>query len=269
MAKDDSDTSQLRFENGRLVEDSDESESDEAKHQRDPVEPNAESGFLVEAKSGALEVNDELVDAVKTYGRKLKFGSHNHAEMYASQLSVADGSLRVQTAPKNDPSDVDAYFLADHNPSIKEPADIDDETWTFDVGANLYGALGESILLGSPKPHALVYFVRQDLDVDEDDLERGLNVDVSRCRLLSPESLDGSGGWTPDCVVEVSDGGNGELLERYYCEIKTGGASFERSQVEAMEALASDERVLKIRVIIENLPDQYSLRIHEIDSPAD
>ncbi|NHN60471.1 MULTISPECIES: hypothetical protein [Halorussus] len=56
------------------------------------------------------------------------------------------------------------------------------------------------------------------------------------------------------------------MLERYYCEIKTGNASFERSQVDAVKALARKERVLKIRVIIENLPDQYSLRIHEVES---
>lgn len=140
------------------------------------------------------------------------------------------------------------------------------DTWTFDVGENLYGTLGEEILLESPKPHALVYFVRQDLDVDEDDLEWGLNVDVTPGQMLSVNSSDGAERWTPDCIVEAKDGWDSELLERYYCEIKTGGASFERSQVEVMEALASDERVLKIRVIIEDLPDQYSLRIHEVES---
>ena len=31
----------------------------------------------------------------------------------------------------------------------------------------------------------------------------------------------------------------------------------------AMRTLAGDERVLKIRVLIDVLPDQYSLRIHE------
>lgn len=33
-----------------------------------------------------------------------------------------------------------------------------------------------------------------------------------------------------------------------------------------MAALARDERVLKIRAIIEDPPDQYSLRIHEVES---
>ncbi|WP_225336492.1 hypothetical protein [Halomicrobium urmianum] len=50
-------------------------------------------------------------------------------------------------------------------------------------------------------------------------------------------------------------------------QIKTGDASFERSQVDAMAALARDERVLKIRVTIEALPDQYSLRIRDVGPP--
>jgi hypothetical protein len=36
-----------------------------------------------------------------------------------------------------------------------------------------------------------------------------------------------------------------------------------------MEALARKERVLKIRVDIETLPDEYSLRIHEVEPQAE
>ncbi|WP_238593261.1 hypothetical protein [Natronobacterium lacisalsi] len=61
------------------------------------------------------------------------------------------------------------------------------------------------------------------------------------------------------------DGWNGDVLERYYCEIKTGNASFERSQMETMRELATEERVLKIRVLIDDVPDQYSLRIREVE----
>ena len=103
----------------------------------------------------------------------------------ARQLSASDGALRVQAAPANEPKDVDAYLLADHTPSIAEPAEIDSNTWTFDIGANLYGTLGEAILLHAPKPHALVYFIQQDLDIDENNLEWGLNVDVEPGTSLS------------------------------------------------------------------------------------
>lgn len=268
MNDEESDTFQLRFEDGNLTEQSSDCGISSTDCTATPVVPGKQTGFTVEAKSGALEVNDQLRDAVETHGRILKFGSRPLAEDYASQLSASDGSLRVQAAPENEPKDIDAYLLADHNPSIKEPAETDGDTWTFDVGANLYGALGEAILLESPKPHALIYFVRQDLHLDEKDLEWGLNVDFRRGQPLSVESSDGVKRWTPDCIVEAKDGWDGELLEQYYCEIKAGSASFERSQVEAMEALARDERVLKIRVIIDDLPDRYSLRIREVEPPA-
>lgn len=266
MNDEESDTFQLRFENGNLTEQSSDCGTSSTEHTAIPVIPGKQTGFSVEAKVGALEVNDQLRDAVETHSRILEFESRSLAEDYASQLSATDGSLRVQAVPKNEPKDIDAYLLADHNPSVKEPAETDGDTWTFDVGTNLYGALGEAILLESPKPHALIYFVRQDLNLDEDDLEWGLNVDVRRGQRLSIDSFDGVKRWIPDCIVEAKDGWGGELIEQYYCEIKTGGASFERSQIEAMEALARDERVLKIRAIIEDLPDQYSLRIHEVES---
>lgn len=267
MEDDEPDTSQLRFEDGALVEPSSEEENRDVDHVAAPIEPGNQTGFVVEAKPGALNVNETLVDDVEAHGRILNFGSRTHAESYARQLSAADGALRIQAAPANEPSDIDAYLLADHDPSIAEPAEIDGDAWTFDVGANLYGTLGEAILLHAPKPHALVYFVRQDLDIDEDDLEWGLHVDVDP---WSPLSVDRAGErrrWTPDCVIEVTDGWSGRTLERYYCEIKTGNASFERTQVDTMQELAREECVLKIRVDIGSLPDQYSVRIHEVEPP--
>jgi uncharacterized protein (UPF0548 family) len=50
----------------------------------------------------------------------------------------------------------------------------------------------------------------------------------------------------------------------YYCEIKTGNASFERSQVAVMKELAKQERVLKIWGDIDDLSEQYSLQIREV-----
>jgi hypothetical protein len=264
MVKGNSDTSQLRFENGELIE-----ETTDDRYTVDPVEPGDDTGYAVEVKPGALGVNSELRETVEHRGHTLEFGSRARAEDYARQLSATGGELKIQAAPANEPDEIDAYLLAGHSPSIKKPAAVDGDTWTFDVGANLYGSLGEAILLHSPKPHALVYFVRQDLELDEGKLEWGLNVEVAAAE---PQAIKHSGGpkrWTPDCVIEARDGWGGETLETYYCEIKTGDASFERSQVETMEALAREERVLKIRVDIENLPDEYSLRIHEVEPQAE
>ena len=156
--------------------------------------------------------------------------------------------------------------LADHTPAIKEPAEINGDTWTFDVGANLNLTLGEAILTATPKPHALIYFVKQDLNINDAAREQRLRVEVETdCTLVVPTSDDGTQHrWFPDCKIIARDGWNGPVQETYYCKIKTGNASFERSQLSAVLALADNERVLKIRVLIDELPDQYSLRIHEL-----
>lgn len=270
MNEDVSDTVQLRFEDGRLADPPTENDTTDG-YTVDPIAPGDRTGYVVEVRSGALATNSGLGEAVETHGRTLEFGSRSHAEDYAQQLAASGGSLRVQAAPDNDRRNVDAYLLADHDPSIGEPADVDGDTWTFDVGANLYGALGETVLLEPPNPHALEYFVRQDLNLDDDDrLERGLNVDIQSGGIIS---IDGDQDadpdrWIPDCEIVAADGWDGPVLARYYCEIKTGNASYQRSQIAAMEELAREERVLKIRVQIEELPERYSLRIREVEPPV-
>lgn len=197
----------------------------------------------------------------------LGFGSRSEAEEYARRLSSSSGSLRIQSVAPNDPRDLDAYLLAGHDPSIKEPAEVDGETLTFDVGANLYGALGEAVLLNAPRPHAIIHFVKRDLGLDNGGPAERLRVDVEAGSFVSlDDAVDGTRlNWVPDCVVFARNGWNGPVLEKYYCEIKTGNASFERSQAAAMERLAEEERVLKIRILIEELPERYSLRIQEVE----
>ena len=265
MSGDDPPTDQWRFEAGEVVEPPNEDASEPVKDQPDPVTPNEETGFTLAIKDDALAANVNVVDAVDTYGRTLEFESRTAAERYAAHLSSGASPLRVQSSAPNDPSDADAYLLADHNPSIMEPADIDGETWTFDVGANLYGSLGEAILLYSPKPHALYHFVREDLEAEE--MEHELHLTTRRNEYVPAEepTSDESGGWRPDCKLVAREGRAGQVLETYYCEIKTGNASFERSQSKTMQRLAEDKRVLKIRMLIDELPDQYSLRIHEVE----
>lgn len=232
-------------------------------------EPGAQTGFVVEVKDDALDVNEGLVEAVETHGRTLDFSSRADGERYASRLSASGGSVKIQAAPENEPREVDAYLLADHSPSITEPATIDGDTWTFDVGANLFGALGEAILLGSAKPHALHYFVRQDLDLEEDDVDGIWSIDVQPGSFVEFDEYEKiRKGWEPDCRVIARDRRRRSVLERYFCEIKTGNASFERSQIKAMERLAREERVLKIRMSIEELPERYSLRIDEVKPPG-
>jgi hypothetical protein len=261
MDSNESGTGQHEENLDRWIGDSSETESSSI----EVIEPDVETEFAVEVKSGALTANNRLREIVDQYGERLEFGSRHNAEKYAHQLSNSDGSVKIQAAPENDPSGIDAYLLADPDTSITEPATTNDEEMTFDVGANLYGELGETVLLGPSKPHALIHFVREDLDISKRELNHGLYVDIEVGILVAPVEVDLNGGWIPDCIVKAYDGRNGELMKKYFCEIKTGDASFERSQVEVMEALARTERVLKIRVNIEDLPDQYSIRINDVE----
>ncbi|WP_266083328.1 hypothetical protein [Haladaptatus caseinilyticus] len=106
------------------------------------------------------------------------------------------------------------------------------------------------------------------MEFDDGELEFGLALEIERGAPISVNHPNGEKRWTPDCIVRAKDGWDGRVLARYYCEIKTGNASFKRSQVVVMEELAVQERVLKIRVKIDELPEQYSLQINDI-KPAE
>jgi len=174
----DDEFDQLVFRDGRLVT-TDSKDAPSELRDPDPVTPNQETGFTVEIKPGALEVNEALADIQEEHGEILSFGSKSKAEAFAEQVSTAAGPLRIQAAAPNDPNDVDGYLLAQYDRSVKEPASTDDGTWTFDVGANLYGALGETVVTSGAKPPALEYFVKQDLGTDFDDLDFGLRISVN------------------------------------------------------------------------------------------
>lgn len=258
---DDESFQQLTFQGGDLVP-----ESEAPAWSQSPVEPNEEAGYWIEIKPGALEVNRDLVAVRDEHGDVLSFGSRAKAEAFASRVSAADGNVRVQAAAPNDPAEVDGYLLADHDPAITEPATVDGETLRFDVGPNHYGALGEALIKEGANSPALRHFVEEDLADREVTADVRIHV-TDGGFVQTSDSTQSFTGWMPDCRVEARDGWDGPVIETYYCEIKTGNASFERSQVEAMEAMAREERVLKVRVLIDDLPSQYGVRFSEV-SPA-
>lgn len=255
---------QATFVDGRMVKPTDSSVEGGERW----VRPRERGDFSLAVKSGAMDANSVVEEVCEQYGEELRFSSRETAERFAQQLSSVDGALRVQGAAPNDLAEVDAYLLADHAPSVADPKRVSDAgTMTFDVGANLYGALGETIITGAPRSYAVEHFVEQDLaDVSFRD---ELRVRVRDAEYVSfGDQLDGYSGWAPDCKLVVYDGWGRPPVEEYWCEVKTGDASFERTQVAAMRELAGEERVLKIRVRIDNLPDEYSVRIHEVE-PAE
>lgn len=276
----DEDTEQMRFRDGRVVRAPDAA----ARAGADGPVPNERRGFTLSIKPGAVAVNAPLASAIDEHGTTVTFGSREEAEAFAERYAARGGALRVQAAAPADDREADAYLLADHDPSVRTPATVDGGTLTFDVGANLYGQLGETAVTAGSAP-ALERFVRRDLaDVPVRD---GLEVAVRDGESLSLGALtpregdwtggaDGEGGerdgaagrWRPDCRVEARDGLRDPPLETYYCEIKTGGGTLERSQATAMRALAGthDLRVLRVDVSIDALPDQYDVRIAEVGS---
>ena len=259
----DDEFEQLVFEGGELASEADDN-ANSGRGKTETVQPNAEDGYRLAIKPGAIEANEPLVDVCDEHGEVLSFGSRPKAEAFARRLSADGGALRVQAAAPNDSSEDDGYLLAAYDRSVREPATVDGNTWTFDIGANLYGALGETVVVSGGKPPVIECFVEEDLDAYPDDLESGLRISVES-DIYVPSDGDGSG-WIPDCRVTATDGWNGEVLEKYWCEIKTGDGSFERGQVETMRQLATEARVLKVRVLIDDLPDQST--IYLINTPC-
>jgi hypothetical protein len=259
--RDEESFEQVRFRDGKVVRDPD---SSSGKDEATEVRPGEQTGFSLSIKPGALEVNEPLVAVRDEHGDTITFGARAQADAFAERLSAVDGGLRVQAVAPNDPADVDAYLLADHSPSTTEPASVDGATMTFDVGANLYGTLGEAVITGGPTSPAIEHFVKEDLS--EVSFRDVLRVRVTDSEFISFDDWDGgSSRWLPDCRVEARDGWRDPAVEVYWCEIKTGDASFQRTQMKAMRELAKEARVLKIRVLIDDLPKQYSVRVHEVE----
>jgi glycosyltransferase A (GT-A) superfamily protein (DUF2064 family) len=67
-------------------------------------------------------------------------------------------------------------------------------------------------------------------------------------------------------IVDIKQIEDWQTVETFYCEIKAGDASFERSQRESMQSLAVEHNVLKIRVDIDELPGEYRLLITPVEA---
>ena len=73
MEDNEPDMSQLRFEDGTLVDPSSGEENHDLDDVADPIEPGYRTGFAVGAKPGALGMNETLVDDIESHGR-IQFG---------------------------------------------------------------------------------------------------------------------------------------------------------------------------------------------------
>lgn len=239
-------------------------------YQYDSKSP-AES-FVVEVKNSALKANAAVAETVEEFERFLTYSSEREAEIHARELTE-QGEVRVTTqavAPQDD-TDADAYLIPQPERHVSTPINPEADTLEFHTGANHVGAIGEA-LITTPwaSPAALTHFIKQDLDyTDDSPLRVKLAHETGRSEYVDDTGRIRTKVWQPDCIAKARRGYTDEILAEYWCEIKTGNASFERNQVEVMEEVASEPNVsaLKIRVEIDDLPDKYGVRFKTVDPP--
>ena len=238
--------------------------------------------FRVAVKPSATEANEAVRAAVVERGSTLRFDSREAAEAEAARLTERGATpVAIQRVAPQEPADVDAYLVPRPERATHEPIESDDGRLTFQTTASQYGALGETLVCSyAANPPALTAYVREDLDGgrsgDADDL--WIDVDPDPEPIVygwtgrdGATDRDARLAWVPDCVARARDGPGGPLLEAYYCEVKTGDASFQRDQATVMAYVAREATVLKVRVDVDGLPDEYAVRIDAVapESPPD
>lgn len=229
------------------------------------------STFIVEVKKSAIEANSRVDKLVETEERFLKYESRREAEIHTEQLTER-GEVRIalqKTAPQ-DNTEADVYMISQPERHIQDPVNPSADVWKFGVGANQYGAIGEA-LITSPgsSPPALTYYIEQDLECSEEEKIRvRLKSDIARSECYDEGGRSQTKIWIPDCIAQAERRYEDETIGgEYWCEIKTGNASFERSQIDLMRQKATEPEitVIKARVELDDLPKQYSVRFHKID----
>lgn len=215
--------------------------------------------YHVAIKPSAREVNDRVTEMARRSGT-ISFASRAAAEAFADGLSTPRSRLRIQRAAPQDPQDVDAYLVADGQVNEWEPIDDSGDVTTFPVGGNVYGRLGIALLTSETGvPPALRYFFSQGVP----DTDRGDVVDLQVEPDL-PEVVADTVRWRPDLRISVESPDRDVVPRHYFAEVKAGQSSFERTQRRDMLLAADAVNVLKIRVFLEDLPDEYAVKIQRV-----
>jgi len=214
-----------------------------------------EEPFRVVVKPSAIDRNSAVAELVSEVGERLTYGSESDARATAAELTRrGESPVRVQAVAPQDDTDAHAYLVGASRTRTTVPAEPPDEGWHFGVDASQYGAIGEALVTagdGATRPLAL--YVRHDLGLDPD-VAISIDVDDAPAE-VDPPGVDGA--WRPDCALSVAV--DGRAVARYYCEVKTGGGSLERSQRECIEYAARETPVVVARVDISGLPHDYEV----------
>lgn len=228
----------------------------------------APTEFRVAIKSSATAANEAVRTLTDERGDVLHFDSREAAEAEAARLSErGTAPLGIQEVAPQDPTDVDAYLVSIPERRTHTPLESVDGRHTFETTAKQYGALGEVLILSyQANPPALVEYVRSTLVENEIDYhEDRLRLELDRNPdpvVFTRADTTSRLSWIPDCVVRATV--DGAVLDTYWCEIKTGDASFQRDQPAVMAYKACEAPVLKIRVDLSALPDRYTVRIEAV-----
>lgn len=214
--------------------------------------------YAVRIKDSAVSCNEAVAELVAAEGTRHTFDSKRAAEAFATARSERGGRVRIQAVAPQDPEDVDGYLVSHPRRHVASPKDAPGPGHTFDVGANAYGAIGQALVCGryglSP---GVRWYVDRHVDAYDPDRHRLV------CESDPTVGLPAGVRWTPDVLIAVRDGRT--TVVRAYCEIKTGNGTCERSQREDMRTVARSALVLQIRVTIDSLPDEYTIRVREVD----
>lgn len=217
--------------------------------------------YRLAIKESALESNPAVEELADESGSTIELDSKRTAEQLAERISAGGERVRVQRAAPNDPSDADGYLIRWPNRHVAEPKDSDVEGLTFDVGANQYGEIGTALVCGSyglsPGVKYYLFDEFEHLSEDRHKLSR-------ECEPHFPQGYDPNISWSPDCLIQVYSRATWDVEEMYVCEVKAGEASFQRNQAEDMQTVAEEFGVLKIRVVLDRLPQEYSVRIDQV-----
>lgn len=221
------------------------------------------TSYRVTIKDSAKEENRAVRQFAAKNGDLVEFPTKAKATQKAAELSDSgDMPVKIQRVSEMDPDDVDAYLVGWPQRRKHDPDGTVAEGLTFDTGANQYGALGEALVL-SPEtnPPLLTHYAKRDPAVP-DDTEIRVELDTDPEPVVVNQRTGRQ--WQPDCRAEVLVGSRQKLAHEYWCEVKAGDGSFERSQRDGMKRKASEAPVLKIRVDVSELPQSYTAWVRQI-----
>lgn len=224
--------------------------------------------FRVSVRDSALAASPAVGELVTEWGRTVTFSSRAVAERVAADFTDrGTGSVWIQGAPDET---ADAYLVG-REQVPDEPITRDGDRFTCPVSATQYGAVGEALVTAPAPDPALRAWIRDDLPVASPVADQArFDGDPSPPPVFLPVPDDedtptARRRWIPDYRIHARLPDEERPIRTYWCEVKTGDGSLERSQSAAMRAAARDRPVLLVAVDVSGFPDSYDVEIRRVD----